>query len=204
MKPSYWKLAIKELSTRDPVMKEIISRYPREILFSRGKSFETLFRSIVGQQISVLAAQSVWNRICKKLKIISPQVVLKTKDSELRSCGLSERKIEYAKDLAKHFESKLESIIWKNFSDEEIIHELCKIRGIGVWTAEMFLIFYLLRPNIFPKADLGMQKGISIAYKKKYPMSDRQLEIFKKKYSPWCTVATWYLWRTLDPIPVEY
>lgn len=204
MKPSYWEQACLELSKKDPVLCRIINSYKGERLVSRGQAFETLFRSIVGQQISVKAAQSVWNKVIDKIKI-TPEAVLKAKVSTLRECGLSERKVVYAKDLSSKFLSKsLDPKHWKELSDEDIIQLLISVKGIGRWTAEMFLIFHLLKPNVFPKADLGIQRAISISYKKKYPLSDRQLELFRKKYHPWGTVASWYLWRSLDPIPVEY
>lgn len=206
MKPKYWKKACEELSQDDPIMKAIIHQYKGETLVSRGLPFETLFRSIVGQQISVKAAQSVWNRICENLNTpADPKTVYHCHDDLLRSCGLSARKVEYSKDLAKHFLDKtLNPAQWPKMNDEEVIQQLIIVRGIGRWTAEMFLIFNLLRPNVFPADDLGLQKAISLKYKKRYPLTDKNLVYFRKQYEPWATVATWYLWRSLDPIPVEY
>lgn len=186
-------------------MRKLIRLYGKEPLKSRGNAFETLFRSIVGQQISVKAAQSVWNKTSALVDVTDPRSVLAQKTAVLRTAGLSQRKVEYAKDLARHFvDREVNPRQWSHMTDEEVIAELIEVRGIGRWTAEMFLMFHLLRPNIFPVADLGLQKGISVQYKKKYPMSERQLQIFRKKFDPWCSVATWYLWRALDPIPVEY
>jgi DNA-3-methyladenine glycosylase II len=205
MKPKYWTQACRELGKDDPILRKMIAKYPGEILISRGDAFETLLRSIVGQQISVKAAQSVWNKVLIEVVPMKPTTVIEKSVESLRACGLSGRKVEYAKDLAVKFhDGSLAVASWPELDDEIIIEHLITIRGIGRWTAEMFLMFHLLRPNIFPKDDLGLQKGIAVAYKKKYPMSDRQLEIFRKKYHPWGTVASWYLWRSLDPIPVQY
>lgn len=203
--PSYWKKAQTHLKNSDPVLAEIIGRYRGEFLRSRGAPFETLFRSIVGQQISVKAADSVWAKVSRCVSTNDPHSVSRASVESLRAAGLSARKVEYAKDLAAHFiDHSVDPDHWKSFSDEEVIQELIQIRGIGRWTAEMFLIFSLLRPDVFPADDLGLQKAISLAYKKRYPMSKRQLELFRKRFSPWGSVATWYLWRSLDPIPVEY
>lgn len=207
MKPLFWKKACQELAKKDPVLAKIIKNYHGEFLKTRGKPFDTLARSIVGQQISVKAADTVWGRFMDKLPSgkLNPEVVQKMDPATLRSCGLSERKVEYLKDLSRHFiENQVHPSKWSKMSDEEIIKELVDIRGIGRWSAEMFLIFYLLRPNVFPKADLGLQKAISIHYKKKYPLTKTNLEKFERHFSPWASVATWYLWRSLDPVPVEY
>ena len=186
-------------------MKQVINRYDGEILRSRGDAFETLARSIVGQQISVKAAESVWKKVVKLCQQVTPQKIQKLKIEKLRACGLSERKVIYLKDLSAQFLlKKIEPKKWSDHTDEEIIAELVMVKGIGRWTAEMFLIFHLLRPNIFPAADLGLQKAIALNYKKKYPLSKKDLVQFSSIYSPWASVAVWYLWRSLDPIPVEY
>ena len=203
--PTYWAKACRELSKAEPPLKKMITLYKGEILRSRGNAFETLARSIVGQQISVKAADSVWRKTYEFLKTATPETVLAAKPEDLRACGLSERKVLYMKDLAAHFASgKLKPHSWATMPDEEVIKELVQVKGIGVWTAEMFLIFHLLRPNIFPADDLGLQKAISLHYKVRYPMTERNLKLFRKRFSPWASVATWYLWRSLDPIPVEY
>jgi len=205
MKPKYWKKAQSELSAQDPVLKKIISAYRGETLVSRGDPYETLLRAIVGQQISVKAAASIWLRVEKQISTKDPKSILKTSLKKMRACGISERKYEYMCSLAEHFKNKkLSPQAWSGMQDEELIEALVDVRGIGRWTAEMFLIFYLLRPNIFPKDDLGLQKAISLNYKKRYPMSLRTMRSFQKKWDPWCSVATWYMWRSLDPIPVEY
>lgn len=203
--PNSWTKACRELSADDPVMRAMIKKYKGESLKSRGNAFETLLRSIVGQQISVKAAQSVWDKLSSKVDVHHAPALLKAETHVMRSAGLSERKVLYAKDLAQHFvDGRIDPHHWATLDDETVIGELVHVKGIGRWTAEMFLIFHLLRPNVFPEDDLGLQKGIALAYGKKYPMSQRQLDLFRKKYSPWATVATWYLWRSLDPIPVEY
>ncbi len=205
MTADFWGKACKDLAKSDPIMRKLIRVYGKAPLKSRGNAFETLFRSIVGQQISVKAAQSVWNKTTALVDVTDPQSVLSKEKALLRTAGLSERKVEYVKDLARHFVNReVHPLQWSKMTDEEIIDELIQIRGIGRWTAEMFLIFHVLRPNVFPVDDLGLQKGISVQYKKRYPMSERQLALFRKKFDPWCSVATWYLWRALDPIPVEY
>jgi DNA-3-methyladenine glycosylase II len=205
MEPKFWAQACRELSRQDPMMKKLISAYKGEKLKSRGQAFETLLRSIVGQQISVKAAQSIWKRVSDLTDVQSPEDVLSQTGEDLRACGLSGRKVEYAKDLAKHFTSgDVNPKRWRTASDEEVIEELIAVRGIGRWTAEMFLIFHLLRPNVFPVADLGLQKALSKAYKKKLPLGPRQWATFRKQFEPWCSVATWYLWRSLDPISSDY
>jgi len=204
--PPYWEQAKAELTALDSVIGQIIQRYHGETPKSRGDAFETLARSIVGQQISVLAADSVWKKVCLGLSSeVNPANVLATSLPDLRACGLSERKVIYLKDLARHFaDDLLNPHRWVHMSDSEVIAELTQVKGIGVWTAEMFLIFHLLRPNVFPALDLGLQKAIALHYKVKYPLSDRNLVRFRKRYAPWASVATWYLWRSLDPVPVEY
>lgn len=205
IKPKYWSEAIKCLSKKDPVLKKIISNYKGEFLASRGNSFETLVRSIVGQQISVKAADSVWKKVIAEIPKIKPDNILKAKNTTLRSCGLSERKVIYIKDLARHFKDKMiNPHEFHNQRDEQIIDCLVSVKGIGRWTAEMFLMFHLLRPNIFPVADIGLHRAISINYSKKYPLAKKWLSYYQKQWSPWNTVAVWYLWRSLDPIPVEY
>lgn len=203
--PEYWQEAVVKLSASDKVLEQIMRRYQGETLRSRGAPFTTLLRSIVGQQISVKAADSVWGRLESVVNTAEPAALLESPKEQLRGAGLSQRKVEYAQDLARHFlDRSVDPSHWQEKSDEAIIQELCQIRGIGRWTAEMFLIFHLLRPNVFPADDLGLQKAIALAYGKRYPLSERQLLLFRRQFAPWATVATWYLWRSLDPIPVEY
>jgi DNA-3-methyladenine glycosylase II len=178
---------------------------PRERVRSKGQPFETLVRSIVGQQISVLAAEAVWQRLKSAVDCVEPEAVLRMALSQLRSAGLSQRKAEYVQDLAAAFQDgRIRTENWKNESDETIISELIRVRGIGRWTSEMFLIFHLLRPNVFPVDDLGLQKALHLEYGCRYPVSSRRLDQFRQSFAPWNSVATWYLWRSLDPIPVAY
>ena len=204
-KPIFWDTAKKELIKKDKELGKIIKNYPSDFLFSKSDPFYTLSRSIVGQQISVSAAQAVWERFEKKVKTVQPQAVKDIHYMKLKSCGLSRQKIKYLKSLSTAFiEKEIHPKKWHSLENEMIIEELIKIKGIGRWTAEMFLIFNLCRPDIFPADDLGLIKGICKCYNYKYPISkERALEI-SNKWKPWRSVATWYFWRSLDPIPVEY
>jgi DNA-3-methyladenine glycosylase II len=205
MKPDYWDRAKRALARSDPVMGAIIRRYPRIHLVSRGDPFQTLARSITGQQISVKAAQSVWNRLLVCVPAFEPSSVLLKPRSELRACGLSDRKVEYVCDLAQKFvDGALHLERWPDMGDEEIIAELVQVRGIGRWTAEMFLIFNLLRPDVLPLDDLGLQRGVQLAYFKGRAVSLARIKKLASAWQPWRSVATWYLWRSLDPVPVEY
>ena len=204
-KPSFWETAKKDLIRKDKRLGKIILNYPRDFLFSKSDPFYTLARSIVGQQISVSAAQAVWERFEKKAVIMKPKMVKRMHYMSLKSCGLSRQKITYLKSLSSAFiEKQIQPLKWKSFNDEEIIDELIKIKGIGRWTAEMFLIFNLCRPDIFPVDDIGLIKGICKCYNYKYPIAKEHALKISKKWKPWRSVATWYFWRSLDPIPVEY
>ena len=197
-----WHIATKRLSETDSIMKNIIETYNGEKMKLRGVAFETLARSIVGQQISVKAADSVWKRLetlCQNK--IDKGKILSLSHDKLRSAGLSNQKTMYLRNIAK---SDILETQWDAISDEKAIKQLCTIKGIGVWTAEMFLIFHLARPNILPLADIGLIRGIEKNYYGGDKINKNQFETFREKWSPWCTVATWYLWRSLDPIPVEY
>lgn len=205
MTPRYWKKAARELALTDPVMAAIIGEYPGGALASRGDPFGTLARSIIGQQISVKAADSVWARFDAALAAITPEAVLAVSPETLRACGLSARKVEYVADLARHFvDGEIHVRRWDAMSDEEIITELTAVRGIGVWTAEMFLIFNQMRPDVFPLDDIGLQKGVARHYCDGERPSRKQLAEIGERWRPWRSVATWYLWRSLDPLPVEY
>jgi DNA-3-methyladenine glycosylase II len=190
-------------------MGRIISAHPRIGLTSRGDAFTTLARSIVGQQISVKAAEAVWGRFCLSCGELTPKTVLRRRATTLRACGLSERKVEYIRDLCQHFVSgRIDPARFARQDDEAIIGELTDIRGIGRWTAEMFLIFNLLRPNVLPLDDLGLLKAVSLHYLDGEPVVGRagraRVEALAGQWAPWRSVATWYLWRSLDPVPVEY
>ena len=203
--PAYWAEACKYLVKKDRVMKRLIPQLGDARLRTRGDAFATLARSIIGQQISVKAAQKVWERFSALPTVMAPDQVLKLKVDDMRAAGLSARKIDYLVDLALHFESgQLHVRDWEAMDDEAIIRELVAIRGVGRWTAEMFLIFYLMRPNVLPLDDVGLIKGISLNYFSGDPVSRSDAREVAEAWKPWCSVATWYIWRSLDPLPVEY
>jgi len=203
--PDYWAEACEHLKRRDRVMKRLIPRFGDVCLESRGDAFVTLARSIVGQQISVKAAQSVWDRFAALSRRLTPRSVLKLKVDDMRAAGLSARKVEYLVDLALHFDAgKIRVERWLEMADEAIIAELVAIRGIGRWTAEMFLMFHLLRPDVLPLDDLGLIKGISVNYFSGEPVSRSEVREVGEAWAPWRSVATWYMWRSLEPLPVAY
>ena len=203
--PDYWDEACKQLMKKDRVMKRIIPQHGDVCLQSRGDAFTTLARSIVGQQISVKAAQSVWERFAALPRRMTPGNVLKLKVDDMRGAGLSARKVEYLVDLALHFDSGAVRVAaWKDMDDEAIIAELTGIRGIGRWTAEMFLIFHLMRPNVLPLDDIGLINGISRNYFSGESVSRSDAREVAVAWAPYCSVATWYIWRSLDPLPVAY
>ena len=211
--PAYWDEACKHLAKRDRVMRKLVADHGHARLYSRGDAFTTLARSIVGQQISVKAAQSVWNRLLALLGHddvgfrgpLPVTDVMRQDPDSLRQVGLSARKVDYLRDLALHFdENRLHVDDWQQMGDEAIIDELVAIRGIGRWTAEMFLIFHLMRPNVLPLDDVGLIKGISMSYFSGEPVSRAEARDVAEAWAPYRTVGTWYLWRSLDPLPVEY
>ena len=218
--PAYWDDACKHLKRRDRVLKRLIPQFGEACMQSRGDAFTTLARSVVGQQISVKAAQAVWNRFELLVRgdtsgvpaehlghaphILADRVV-SLESATLRGAGLSARKCEYLKDLALHFvEGRVHVAQWQSMDDELIIQELVAIRGIGRWTAEMFLMFHLLRPNVLPLDDLGLLKGISLNYFSGEPVTRAEAREVAEAWVPFRSVATWYLWRSLDPVPVDY
>ena len=203
--PDYWEEACKHLIKKDRVMKRLIPQFGDACLQSRGDPFITLARSIVGQQISVKAAQSVWDRFAVLPRKLTPANVLKLKVDDMRAAGLSARKVEYLVDLALNFDSgNLHFKKWSEMDDEAIIAELVAIRGIGRWTAEMFLIFHLLRPNVLPLDDVGLINGISKNYFSGESVSRSEAREVSAAWAPYRSVATWYIWRSLDPLPVDY
>jgi DNA-3-methyladenine glycosylase II len=205
VKPRYWDKAKRELSRCDPVMAAIIQRYPRIHLAPRGAPFFTLARSIVGQQISVKAAQAVWERVVAAMPEVTPRATVDAGPERLLACGLSRRKVEYVLDLAGHFASgRIVPERWRTMGDEQVIAELTEVRGIGRWTSEMFLIFNLLRPDVLPLDDLGLQRAVSLGYRSGRRVSAVAIRRIAQAWQPWRSVATWYLWRSLDPVPVEY
>ncbi len=207
--PDYWDEACKHLVKRDRVMKKLIPQFGEARLQSKADAFTTLARSIVGQQISVKAAQSVWDKflalVTGPVHRIQPAAVLALEVTALRGAGLSARKVEYLRDLAEHFEAgRVHVRQWTQMDDEAIIEELVAIRGIGRWTAEMLLIFHLMRTNVMPLDDLGLLKGISENYFSGEPVSRAEAREVGEAWAPYRSVATWYIWRSLDPLPVEY
>lgn len=205
MTPRYWAQASADLAACDHHMADLVRRYEGTSLVSRGDPFCTLARSIVGQQISVKAADAVWARFVGVLGEVTAERVSELGSEGLAGCGLSKRKIEYLGDLARHFlDGLLVPVSWAGLDDEAVIHELVAVRGIGRWTAEMFLIFNLMRPDVFPVDDIGLQRAVFDRYfaGEKQPL--RVLAQFGERWRPWRSVATWYLWRSLDPVPVEY
>ena len=205
MTPDYWQQAAQELAASDERMAELVERYAGLGLVSRGDPFGTLARSIVGQQISVKAADAVWGRFVAAVGEVSPAAVLAAGEAGLAGCGLSRRKSEYVRDLAAHFASgRLDPADWVTMDDEAVIVALTEVRGIGRWTAEMFLIFNQLRPDVFPLDDLGLQRAVHERYFAGEKQPRKVLSAIGERWRPWRSVATWYLWRSLDPLPVEY
>jgi DNA-3-methyladenine glycosylase II len=203
--PPYWEQAKAELMKRDRIMRRLIPQFGDLHLDGRGEPFTTLARSIVGQQISVKAAETVWQRLVSTCSNWNAGIVLETGAEKIAACGLSKRKTEYILDLADHFHAKRVSAeCWTEMDDEAVIAELTQIRGVGRWTAEMFLIFNLLRPNILPLDDLGLLKAISRNYFSGEPVSRSDAREVAANWEPWRTVATWYMWRSLDPVPTVY
>lgn len=186
-------------------MAQIIALRPNGFPVSRGDPFQTLARSIVGQQLSVKAAQTIWERFAAKAGEMTPQRVGKMRVTTMRPCGLSARKAEYLKDLATHFiAGTIAPDRWINLEDQAVIDELVRVKGVGRWTAQMFLIFNLLRPDVFPVDDIGLLNALGHAYNKGTRVDKDQALELGALWQPWRTVATWYLWRSLEPVPVEY
>ena len=203
--PDYWPQATRDLAERDAVLRGLIERFRGVALASRGDAFSTLARSIVGQQISVKAAQSVWDRLSGRLIDVTPTLICRARTSTLRACGLSGQKASYLRDLAKNFlDGTLDATQWRTLGDEALVAELTQVKGIGRWTAEMFLMFHLARPDVLPLADLGLQRAMRLHYNRGRALSDTRMRKIGAVWAPWRSVATWYLWRSLDPIPVEY
>jgi DNA-3-methyladenine glycosylase II len=207
--PKYWNKAKKYLSKKDKVMSNLIKKYksPSEtVLTTRKDVFYSLCKSIIGQQISVAAANSVFLRFKKKCKNkINAKTISKLNTIQLKSCGLSRQKVKGIKSLAKQTLNKsFNPRLIPNMSDEEAIIYLSKLRQIGRWSAEMILLFTYNRSNVWPIQDIGLLRAISNNYKKKYLPPENYVNLLQKKFSPYCSVATWYLWRSIDPKPIQY
>ena len=211
MKPDYWDAAARALGRGDAVMRKLIAAHPGIHLVRRGDPFTTLARAIVGQQISVKAAESIWKRFVLAAKgegnpvHLDPARIGRMRVATLRKAGFSENKAIYVRDLARHFaEGELDPSAWPALDDETLIERLTDVKGIGRWTAEMFLIFHEMRADVFPVDDIGLQKGVALHYHDGVRMTPKVLREFGVRWAPYRSVATWYLWRALDPIPVEY
>ncbi|WP_261325149.1 DNA-3-methyladenine glycosylase family protein, partial [Burkholderia cepacia] len=199
VRPAYWDKACADLVKRDRILKKLIPKFGPAHLVKRGDPFVTLARSVVGQQISVPSAQSLWARIGDACPKLAPQPVIRLGADKLIACGLSKRKTEYILDLAQHFVSgALHVDKWTSMDDEDVIAELTQIRGISRWTAEMFLIFNLSRPDVLPLDDPGLIRAISVNYFSGEPVTRSEAREVAANWEPWRTVATWYMWRSLD------
>ncbi len=199
MTPEYWTEAKRHLAKKDKVIRKLIKAHPDASLRTRGDAFQTLARAIVGQQISVKAAQSVWNRFAECAGTVTPAGVVGLADASMRACGLSGSKVAYIKDLAGHFHTgTLKPRRWVRMADEAIIEELVQVKGIGRWSAEMYLLFHMMRPDILPVGDLGLQRAMERQYNGGDALTKDEMREIGKVWSPWSTVATWYLWRSLD------
>jgi DNA-3-methyladenine glycosylase II len=203
--PPYWETAKAALAAADPQMAELIARVPQEWLVGTGDPFLTLARAIVSQQISVKAADAIWARLAAHLGSVQPTTLMAADPTALRTIGLSRRKVEYLQDLATRMhDGRLNPARWPALDDDAVIAELVAVKGIGRWTAEMFLIFHLHRPDVLPLDDIGLQRGIAIHYNGGERLSRAAMVALAKRWAPWRTVATWYLWRSFDPQPVVY
>jgi DNA-3-methyladenine glycosylase II len=201
MTPGYWEEAKRHLARRDPVLRKLIRKYPDAELGTRGDAFQTLARSITGQQISVKAANSIWGRFAECAGKVNAKNVVGLAPEAIRACGFSGSKVAYVKDLAERFHTgTLKPRRWPKMDDEAIIEELVEVKGIGRWSVEMFLIFHMMRPNVLPVGDLGLQRAMEKSYNKGEPLTRAEMRDIGAKWAPWSTVATWYLWRSLDSV----
>ncbi len=202
--PEYWGEAKEHLSEVDGILSRLIEGNEHPSLTTRGDVFLTLVRSIVGQQISSKAADSIWKRVEDLLGPVRPESILGVDHEDLLACGLSGRKSEYISGVAESWQTGFDEIEWGELSDEEVTSRLVSLRGVGVWTAEMILIFSLLRPDVFPVADVGVVRSIERHYNQGSALSESELMVIAGPWKPYRTVATWYLWRSSDPEPVRY
>jgi len=201
MTPEFWPKARRSLARRDPILRKLIKAYPDAALGGRGDAFQTLARSIVGQQISVKAAQSIWKRFEECSGAVTPAAVAALAPEAMRACGLSGSKVAYIHDLAAHFSNgAVKPRRWARMDDEAIIEDLVRVKGIGRWSVEMFLIFHLMRPDVLPVGDLGLQRAMERQYNDGKPLTKPEMREIGQAWAPWRSVATWYLWRSLDPV----
>ena len=203
--PAYWQEALAHLAKSDRVIANLIHTYPNEVMRPHQNPFHTLVKAIVGQQISVKAASAISQRLESILGIWSTEQFLAVEESALRQCGLSRPKIRYITNVAEALKSgKLTPSSWSAMSDEEVAQQLMSISGIGIWTAQMFLMFHLHRADILPIVDVGLQKAMAVNYGDGKSLTKEEMATIAQKWQPYRTVATWYLWRSLDPIPIQY
>lgn len=203
--PEYWQRACDELAACDPVMGRIIRRYAGETLHSVDDGFVTLCKAIVGQQISVKAASAIWQRLQGLEQALTPATLLTAEEEALRALGLSRQKVAYLKNIAAFYRDRpTPRSSWDAHDDAAVREALIGIKGVGQWTVDMFLIFHLMRPDVLPLGDIGLQKAISLHYHGEEKLAKQALAATAEAWRPWGTVATWYLWRSLDPEPVQY
>ena len=202
--PEWWSSAKLELANKDVLLKSLIEEFEEPRLSSRGDLFATLIKSIVGQQISVIAASAVWSRLFDLVGEVNPESILAKTHEELRQVGLSNRKVEYIVGIAEAWTEGLSEIDWEQMSDEEVVQELVKLRGVGHWTVQMLLIFALLRQDVFPIDDIGLIRGMEKLYNSGNPLETSELYEISEKWMPYRTMGVWYIWRSIDPEPVEY
>ena len=202
--PEWWGAAKLELANKDVLLKSLIEEFEEPRLSSRGDLFATLIKSIVGQQISVIAASAVWSRLFDLVGEVNPESILAKTHEELRQVGLSNRKVEYIVGIAEAWTEGLGEIDWEQMSDEEVVQELVKLRGVGRWTVQMLLIFALLRQDVFPIDDIGLIRGMEKLYNSGKPLETSELIDISEKWIPYRTMGVWYIWRSIDPEPVEY
>lgn len=205
MKPDYWDDAKEALGAVDPILKQLIKTYPDEHLSSKRQLFRTLANAIVGQQISVAAAESIWKRFRTALGgRVTPPRILALDSQTMRACGLSGRKVEYLIGIAEKFSNEYKHLRWSRMTDAEIHQRLIALRGIGPWTVDMVMIFSFLRPDVLPLLDIGMVRSMEKHFNQGEALTHQEMLTIAEPWKPYRTVATWYLWRDIDPDPVAY
>ncbi len=199
MTPNYWKQATEDLIKKDQIMHKLILGSNRKMHRSNDDAFSTLVRSIIGQQISIKAAENIWNKLINNVSQIRADNIFNFENSALKNCGLSQRKIDYIRDLSSYFiNNNFNEVVWSKMDDEVIISELVQVKGVGRWTAEMFLIFYMLRPNVFPVNDYGLKRAMNMHYNDNKSLNKNEIYEISDNWKPWRSVATWYLWQSLN------
>tara|TARA_Y100001936_G_scaffold146000_2_gene142369 strand:+ start:10290 stop:10892 length:603 start_codon:yes stop_codon:yes gene_type:complete len=197
--PNYWKQATEDLIKKDQIMHKLILGSNRKMHRSNDDAFSTLVRSIIGQQISIKAAENIWNKLINNVSQIRADNIFNFENSALKNCGLSQRKIDYIRDLSSYFiNNNFNEVVWSKMDDEVIISELVQVKGVGRWTAEMFLIFYMLRPNVFPVNDYGLKRAMNMHYNDNKSLNKNEIYEISDNWKPWRSVATWYLWQSLN------